>query len=77
MRQVEATHLGVDDGTCRRPILPFVLAMVALGCRSTLFLDLEQRTVGMGASGHAVTFDTGRAGVLLFVDENHDEVGTR
>ncbi len=58
-------------GPC--PTFPLVAAEIALRRRPPLLLHLEERSVGVGASRNAMTFDAGRAGELLVVDQDHVE----
>ena len=53
--------------------LPAVLAALTLRRRPALLLHLKERSVGVGTTGHTVSFDAGGAGELLVVDEHHGE----
>jgi hypothetical protein len=54
-----------------RITLSLTLTTCTLSCRSTLLLDLEQGSLGMGTSRDPMSFDARRASEFLLVDEYH------
>lgn len=51
--------------------LPSILATLALGRWSPLFLDFKEGSFGMGTSGYPVALDARRTGELFVVDQYH------
>jgi hypothetical protein len=65
-----STYLGMYGSSRGRPF-PLLLAESTLCRWPPLFLDLEQRPVGMCTSRHSMSFDACRTSKLLVVDQHH------